>query len=425
MDDPKNYYYDPSKSPRRKTSKAPLILLIIAALIGTGLAGYFIGKSGAATGYVPFEPVTDSSTKSSSVPVTSSDWNKLNLIKKTIYDMYDGPIDDNKLLEGAIKGMVSGLDDPYSQFYDSKEYAALNEQSTGKFIGVGIQVGTKDGSIIVIAPIDGGPAKEAGIQSGDIIYKVDDKIYTANDMDAAISHMRGHEGLPVTITVKRGTEELSFTVVRREITMAPVKTEMLSGNIGLITLSQFTKDSDKLFKAGMDKLKSEGAKGYILDLRGNPGGYLNESINIASNFIEKGKVVVSTIDKNKRKIEDKSRGGNYIGVPLVVLIDEGSASASEVVSGALRDHNAAELVGIKSFGKGIVQQIMDLPNGEGLKLTIAAYYSPNGTNIHKIGIVPDVVVELPKDLTSSNYTKEKDTQLQKAIEEVTKKMGGQ
>jgi carboxyl-terminal processing protease len=298
----------------------------------------------------------------------------------------------------------------------------LNEQGSGKFIGVGIQVGTKDGSIIVIAPIDGGPAKEAGIQSGDIIYMVDDKIYADKDIDAAVTYMRGEAGKPVTITVKRGTEELAFTIIRREITVAPIKSEILPDNMGLITLTQFTKDSDQLFVNALDDLKAQGARGYIIDLRGNPGGYLDESINIASNFIERGKVVVSTIDKHGKKIEDVSKGGNYIGVPLVVLIDEGSASASEVVAGALRDYNAAELVGVKSFGKGIVQQVMELPGGEGLKLTVAAYYSPNGTNIHKIGIEPDIAVELPEDLTGANYTRELDTQLQTAIEELSKRM---
>lgn len=422
IDNPNNYYYDPASSPRRRPSRILPAVIALAIFLGGGIGGYFLGKTGAGTGYIPFEPGSGQSAGNIPAGSSSADWNKLNTIKQSIYELYDGPIEESKLLEGAVKGMVGALEDPYSQFYSQKDFAALNEQGSGKFIGVGIQVGTKDGSIIVIAPIDGGPAKEAGIQSGDIIYMVDDKIYADKDIDAAVTYMRGEAGKPVTITVKRGTEELAFTIIRREITVAPIKSEILPDNMGLITLTQFTKDSDQLFVNALDDLKAQGARGYIIDLRGNPGGYLDESINIASNFIERGKVVVSTIDKHGKKIEDVSKGGNYIGVPLVVLIDEGSASASEVVAGALRDYNAAELVGVKSFGKGIVQQVMELPGGEGLKLTVAAYYSPNGTNIHKIGIEPDIAVELPEDLTGANYTRELDTQLQTAIEELSKRM---
>ena len=298
----------------------------------------------------------------------------------------------------------------------------MNSDSSGKFVGVGIQINVQDDDIIVVAPIDGSPAKEAGIMSGDIIIKIDDKIYTGKDIDAAVSYMRGVAGQPVKLTIRRADKELDFTIIRREITTKSVRWELLPGNIGFITLSQFTSKVDRDFEEALDDLKKQGATGYIVDLRGNPGGYLNESVNIASNFIPKGEVIVSTIDKHGNRKEDKSNGGNYIGAPLVVLIDVGSASASEVVSGALKDYNAATLVGEKTFGKGIVQTIMDLPDGEGLKLTVAAYYSPKGTNIHKIGIQPDIKVEWPTDLTVQNYTKEKDVQLQKAIELLKEKM---
>lgn len=400
------------RNSKRRYSSIPFVIITLLLMLASLAGGYVLGARGTGSAAIP--QVTGGSSK--------SDWSKLDYIKNAINTYYDGEIDSQKELEGAVKGLVNSLDDPYSQFYNQKEFAALNEQGSGKFIGIGIQVGTKDGNIIVIAPIDGGPAKEAGMMSGDIIYKIDGKVYSGSELDDAVSHMRGEEGKSVDIIVKRGDKEIPFTIVRREINMSPVKSEMLTDTIGMITLSQFTKDCDVEFKQALDDLKSKGAKGYVVDLRGNPGGYLSESVRIASNFIEKDKVVVSTIDKNKKKIEDKSVGGDYIGVPLAVLINKGSASASEVVSGALKDYKAAVLVGEQSFGKGIVQQIFELPGGEGLKLTVAAYYSPNGTNIHKIGITPDEVVAFPEDLTQENYTKDKDPQLQKAIEIVKSKI---
>lgn len=346
----------------------------------------------------------------------TADWAKIERIRNQIYELYDGPIEEEALLEGAIKGMVGSLGDPYSQFYNAEEYAKLNEDSSGKFVGVGLQINVQDDSIVVVSPIDGSPAKEAGIQSGDVIIRIDNEVYRGTDIDAAVSYMRGEEGTPVTLTIQRNEEEMDFTVVRREITSKSVRYEMLDGNIGYIILSQFTKDVDKDFEAALDDLASQGAEGFLVDLRGNPGGFLRESINIASNFIPQGEVIVSTQDKHKNKHEDTSIGGDFIGTPLVVLIDVGSASASEVVAGALKDYEAATLVGSKTYGKGIVQSIMNLPDGEGLKLTVASYYSPKGTNIHKIGIIPDISVEYPEDLTVENYTQEKDTQLQRGID---------
>lgn len=418
-----------SKSKKRNSSLGLLLVGVLVLAIGF-LSGWLLGggtKSNVP--YIPKDPPVATSPANTTqtggtvaIDTKPADWNKLNKIKDQIYQIYDGPIDENLLLEGAIKGMVSSLGDPYSQFYNAAEYAKLNSDSTGKFVGVGIQINVQDDNIVVVAPIDGSPAKEAGIMSGDIIIKIDDKIYTGKDIDAAVSYMRGVAGQPVKLTIRRADKELDYNIVRREITTKSVRWEMLPGKIGFITLSQFTMNVDRDFKAAMNDLKKQGATGYIVDLRGNPGGYLTESINIASNFIPKGQVVVSTIDKHNNRKEDLSIGGDYIGVPLVVLIDVGSASASEVVSGALKDYSAATLVGEKSYGKGIVQTIMDLPDGEGLKLTVAAYYSPKGTNIHKIGILPDVTVEWPADLTVQNYTKEKDAQLQKAIEVLKEKM---
>lgn len=423
-------YPDQNNRDSGKSNKSVQILTAGFLVLALGfLSGWLLGGSRTGTAQGPgtqLPPaVTQAATPPGSVASTGSeaaDWRKLNLIRDQIYELYDGPIDESLLLEGAIKGMVNALGDPYSQFYNAEEYTRLNADSTGKFVGVGIQINVQDDQIVVVAPIDGSPAKEAGIQSGDIILRIDDKVYTGKDLDAAVSYMRGQAGEPVKLTVLRADKEIDFNIVRREITSRSVKAELLNGNIGYVTVTQFTKNVDQDFKKAMDDLKTQGAVGFIADFRGNPGGYLDESIKLASNFIEKGEVVVSTIDKHKNRHEDKSVGGEYIGTPLVVLIDKGSASASEVVAGALKDYGAATLVGEKSFGKGIVQTVMDLPGGEGLKLTVAAYYSPKGTNIHQIGIRPDITVQMPEDLTPQTYTKEKDTQLQRAIEVLKEKL---
>lgn len=410
----------PATGPERRSSSGLILILGFGVLALGFLGGWLLGSRGTPSLPTPTTTVASGTT----APQTGepANWDKLERIRQQIYQIYDGPIDEAELLEGAIKGMVNSLGDPYSQFYNAEEYSRLNSDSSGKFVGVGIQITVTEDEIVVVSPIDGSPAKEAGIQSGDAIIRIDGKVYTGSDLDDAVDYMRGEAGQPVTLIIRRDGEELDFTIIRREITTKSVRFEMLAGDIGLVTVTQFTQNVDRDFKEALDELKADGARGYIVDLRGNPGGYLNESVRLASNFVEEGKVIVSTMDKNKNKQEDRSIGGDYIGTPLVVLIDMGSASASEVVAGALRDHDAAVLVGEKSYGKGIVQSIMDLPDGEGLKLTVAAYYSPNGTNIHQIGIKPDITVAMPEDLTAQNYTQEKDTQLQKAIEVLTQKL---
>lgn len=411
-------------------TNSKLIPILIAGFVVLALgfmSGWLLGRDQAKdpAGSLPPD-VTQGSTGSAATGAGAvtppAGWEKLNVVRDQIYEIYDGPIDDGQMLEGAIKGMVDSLGDPYSQFYNAEEYSRLNSDSTGKFVGVGIQINVQDNEIVVVAPIDGSPAKEAGIQSGDVIIRIDGEVYTGKEMDAAVNYMRGEVGDPVTLTIRRDQEEIDFEIVRREITTKSVRYEMLEGDMGLITVSQFTQNVDKEFEKALDALTADGAKGFIVDLRGNPGGYLRESINMASNFIAKDKVIVSTIDKHKNRHEDLSIGGDYIGTPLVVLIDMGSASASEVVAGALKDYDAATLVGEKSFGKGIVQTIMDLKDGEGLKLTVAAYYSPKGTNIHQIGINPDITVAYPEDLPAAEYSQEKDTQLQKAIEVLREKL---
>lgn len=239
--------------------------------------------------------------------------------------------------------------------------------------------------------------------------------YKGSEMDKAVSVIKGEEGKPVTLTISQNGVEKDVTIVRASITLVNVQSEMVAGNIGHVTMLQFTNNTAKQVREAMEELKAQGAEGYILDLRGNPGGYLDEAVDTASLFVEKGKTVLYTLDKAQQKREYLSKGGDFIGAPLVVLLDEGSASASEVVAGALKDYKAATIVGQKSFGKGIVQMVFNVGNKEGVKVTVSSYYSPNGINIHGEGILPDVEVQLPEGVEAP-LTIDNDTQLQKAVE---------
>lgn len=276
-------------------------------------------------------------------------------------------------------------------------------------------VGIKEDKIVVITPFEGSPAYEAGIRAGDFILKVEGVEYKGSEMDKAVSVIKGEEGKPVTLTISQNGIEKEVTIVRASITLVNVQSEMVAGNIGHVTMLQFTNNTAKQVREAMEELKAQGAEGYILDLRGNPGGYLDEAVDTASLFVEKGKTVLYTLDKAQQKREYLSKGGDFIGAPLVVLLDEGSASASEVVAGALKDYKAATIVGQKSFGKGIVQMVFNVGNKEGVKVTVSSYYSPNGINIHGEGILPDVEVQLPEGVEAP-LTIDNDTQLQKAVE---------
>ena len=281
-----------------------------------------------------------------------------------------------------------------------------------------------DEGLYIVQVTEFSPAEKAGLKAGDVILKVDGNEITEPNLDKTIATIRGEKGQEVTLTVLReGSEYLDISIVRDEIKVVSVKGEIIDGNIGYIQISSFDEDVAKDFKNKIVELKSQGMKGMILDLRGNPGGSLSEAVNVASQFIPKGKVVTYTIDKYDKKQEAKSVGGEAEGMPLVILIDGGSASASEVVTGALRDYEAGTIIGTTSFGKGIVQQLIEFKDGNGgLKVTTSKYYTPNGENIHKIGIKPDIEVEIPKDILEKEYDRSIDPQFNKGLEVIKEKI---
>lgn len=351
-------------------------------------------------------------------------YEKMKPINDIVQDNYYEKIDDSKMVEGAIKGMVNGLDDPYTVFMNKKEFDELKTSTQGSFTGVGIYIGDKDGKIVVVAPIEDSPAEKAGIKSGDIITKVNDQEVSAKESDKAVAMMKGKAGTKVKITIYReGVGEKDIEVTREKIVFKTVKSEMLPDNIAYIRITTFDENTSKAFISALDDMKSKGMKGLILDLRDNPGGLLDECKVVADKLLGKG-TIVYTLDKdgNKEVLESDE---DKINVPLVILTNGGTASASEIVSGAVRDHKAGTLIGTTTFGKGLVQTVIPLIDGTGIKVTTARYYTPSGECIQKKGIKPDIEVPLPenlKDKPISELNRAEDVQLKKAIEVIKTKM---
>ncbi len=308
---------------------------------------------------------------------------------------YVEPVSDKKLLENAIRGMLSGLD-PHSAYLNPEEYKELRIGTTGQFGGLGIEVGMENGFIKVIAPIDDTPAQRAGIKAGDLIIRLDDKPVKGMTLQEAVKIMRGKPGTAITLTIVREGEDkpLKITITRAIIKIKSVKSRILEPGYGYVRITSFqSRTGEQLHKAIAD-LKKEGAlKGLILDLRNNPGGVLNAAVAVSDAFLDQGKIVYTDGRIEEAKMEFKATPGDVIeGVPMVVLINAGSASASEIVAGALQDHRRAIIMGQKSFGKGSVQTILPLSNGGAIKLTTARYYTPSGRSIQAEGIVPDIVL---------------------------------
>lgn len=342
---------------------------------------------------------------------------KLFLVKEQLDKYYDGEINENALIEGAIKGMTSALNDPYTVFMNAKEYEEFNTQTEGNYSGIGLQVKADGDKIVVVDTFDDSPAKKAGILPKDEIYKVDDTDVSGKELEKAVSLMKGEEGTKVKLTLYReGKGLFEVELVRAKISIETVKGEMVDSQVGLIEVSMFDENTAQNFKNKLDELKQKGMKVLIIDLRGNPGGLLDECVDMASNFIERGKTVVYTVDKYNNKKNYYSVGGDAIGMPLVLITNEGSASASEIFAGAIRDYKLGTLVGTKTFGKGVVQNIIETGDGTALKVTVSKYYTPNGENINHTGIKPDVEVEYPDSLLEKEYNRNEDPQFIKALE---------
>ena len=372
---------------------------------------------------------------------------------------YVEPVDEKKLISDAIGGMVSGLD-PHSQYFDKTSFKEFREGTTGKFVGVGIEIGMEDGLVKVVSPIEGSPAFRAGLKSGDLITKIDETFVKGLSMDQAVKRMRGEPATKVVLTIFRKSESRSFpvTIIREEIRVQSVRTKVPEPGYGYVRITQFQDRTVDDFVSKVNKLFQDDPKikGLVLDLRNDPGGLLEGAVAISAAFLPKDAVVVTTdgqLPESKSKFlarpEDYSRrsGSDVLArlpaalksVPVVVLVNEGSASASEIVSGALQDHKRAVIMGAQTFGKGSVQTVRQLTAETALKITTARYYTPNGRSIQARGIVPDVMIDeslegnvfgalrvreadLEKHIGSGQGPETKDAAREKAREEAMKKL---
>ncbi|MGL5150191.1 MAG: S41 family peptidase [Clostridium sp.] len=404
----------------KKSFRNIIIIIVLFVFVAGGF--FYIGNRAASSGFV-FGAINDNAYKDLKEIKDAEEFKALFEVREALYQKYDGEIDDKVLVEGAIKGMTSSLGDPYTVFMNQKEFDKFMESSSGSITGIGVQIGVKDNKVTIIAPIEGSPAEKAGIKAGDVLLKVDEH-EIGNDSNKAVSYITGKEGTEVNLTLQReGKGEFNITLKREVIKIHAVKGEMLKDNMGYIQIASFDEGVTKDLVLKINELKDSGMKGLILDLRGNPGGYLTEAVGVASQFIPKGKTITYTIDKYDRKVESTSLGGVAEGMPLIVLIDGGSASASEVVTGALRDYEVATTIGTTTFGKGVVQQPIQFKDGLGaLKVTISKYYTPNGENIHKKGIAPNIEVKVPKEVLEQPYNRATDVQLNRAIDELKGKL---
>ncbi|MDY0236074.1 MAG: S41 family peptidase [Gudongella sp.] len=346
---------------------------------------------------------------------------KIMMVKDVIDELYLREVNEEDLFEGQIKGMVNALDDPYSIYMTKSEFESFNVSTEGVYGGIGVIVTPgEDNLITVVSPIEDTPGERAGIKTGDKILKVNDEEFFADNMDEAVSIMRGEPETDVILTIMRKDKDgvmdtFEVSITREIIRLVSVKAGIVDGNLGYIRLTSFDTITADDFSKNLKELELEGAKGLIIDVRGNPGGLLNISVDIADALLGES-TVVYTEDKNgKREYEKSDKAQTEL--PLVLLVDGGSASASEILAGAIKDNNRGLLIGTTTFGKGVVQRIKNLPDGSGVKITTSEYFSPNGVNIHGIGIDPDVEVELNEDVENigMDYL-EQDNQLQKAIE---------
>lgn len=345
---------------------------------------------------------------------------KVELIKTRIDQLYLNDVEEEDLNEGIYKGLLEGLDDPYSVYYTEEDFVALMETSEGTYCGIGatLSQNSETGVISIVKAFDGSPAKEAGLTGGDIIYKVDGEEVTGLDLETVVTKVKGEEGTKVHLTIVRESEYdyLELDVERRKIEVPTIAYEMKEGNIGYIAIAEFDDVTVQQFKDALDTLEEQGMQSLIVDLRDNPGGNLSAVVEMLQYMVPKG-MIVYTEDKYGSREEYKSEGNHVFTKPLALLINGNSASAAEIFAGAVKDYEMGTLVGTTTFGKGIVQRVVSLEDGTAIKLTVSKYYTPKGNNIHGTGIDPDVEVELDAEAFVADGT---DNQLEAAIAELQK-----
>ena len=339
-------------------------------------------------------------------------------IRSILEERYIGELDDEQMLEMAIKGYVAGVGDEYTVYYTPEEMEEEYSEAMGNYVGIGIYmvVNYEEGTITVVEPMEGSPAEEAGMQAGDIITKVNGQEITVENVSEMSNAIKGEEGTTVKLEIQRENETKEVEVERRKIEVSHINSEMLENNIAYIQIADFDGGTAEEFRENYETLKAQGATSLIIDIRNNGGGVVDEAIDILEMICEKDSTLLIETDKVGNETITIAEKNPIIDVPIVVLVNGNSASASEILAGALKDNNKATIIGTTTYGKGVIQSLMRLTDGSGLKVTTEEYCTPNRNKINEIGIEPDIIVELPEDITE--LTKENDTQLQRAIEEL-------
>ena len=382
---------------------ATLLFVVIAAVaLGIGLyikVASFSGNSGNLV------------TKNQNVQ------SKLEMLELYIRGYYLDEIDDDQMEDYLYYGLVAGLGDPYAAYYNEEETQSMLDSSSGNYCGIGAVFSQNlvTGVITVTRVYEGCPSYEAGLLPEDILYQVEGEDVTGQDLTNVVTKIKGEEGTEVTLTMLRGEETIDFTMKRQMIEVPTIEHEMLEDQVGYIMITEFDGVTDEQFTAALTELQNQGMKSLVIDLRNNGGGSVESVCNIADVLLPEGAIVYTEYKGEEREARNSDK--ECIKLPMSVIINGASASASEILSGALQDYGVATIVGTQSYGKGIVQSILDLQDGTALKLTTAKYYTPNGNDIHGVGITPDVEIDLPEELkTEVTLSFEEDVQLQKAIE---------
>jgi len=358
-------------------------------------------------------------------PNTAINVKKLIMLKDFLQKNYYLPLEEDKLMEGSIKGMFDSIGDPYTIYMTPSEYDSFVDETEGSFGGIGIQITLDDeGFVTIIAPIEDTPGERVGLKSGDKVIKVNGEDIVNKSLSEVVAKIKGEPGTKVRLTIIREgiSDYIEKDIIREIIKIKTVKSEIIDNEYGYIRISMFDRNTSKDFNNHLNSIESKGINGLIIDLRSNPGGLLNEVIKVADRILGE-QIIVYTEDRNKNRKESYSDGKNKIDIPLVLLVDEGSASASEILAGAVKDSKSGTLVGTKTFGKGLVQNVEDLSDGSGIKYTSSEYFTPNGINIHGVGIEPDIRVEMPKELLERPKLElEEDLQFLKALEVLKSKI---
>ena len=376
--------------------------------------------------YSKFQNSGSLSSNGSSLSSENTLVKTLQSFKAMINKLYIGDVDEDAMIEGALKGYVEGLGDPYTEYYTKEEMADLREELNSEYVGIGVYIGNNavDNTIVIAGTIKSSPAEEAGLKAGDVVEKIDDVSYTGKQLSEATKVLKAEEGTTVKLTILRDEKEIEINITRRKITVEHVSSKMMDNNVAYIKIDSFDNNVADSFKSQLTDLMKGNVNGIIIDLRSNGGGIVTEATDIADLFLEKDETILITKSKkdNEEKITKSKQDPIVKNTPVVILVNEATASASEILAGALKDKYNATIVGKTTYGKGVIQSLYNLTDGSGLKITTDEYFTPNHNKIQKTGITPDVEVDLTKDADGNYETGDKDAQLLKAIEVIKGKM---